>query len=368
MQSSWKNLGFRFFVSGMKNGLYGIKDLEDNSTEFYTYNKLIEVSMKIKIRGVENGFVNPNWFIGYIRREWAFKTSVYDFIKKFGLYFENMNGKLVLCICGIEDINSKYYSNFSFHEFVGSFVDRVYSIANDTVVSNLKYSRDDLYNSIRDILKGVGFNFLVSDVIPSIPVDILGNIDFDKIYTDSDLLKITLNTDMQLGALELDTRIHSLRPVEIVINGNLKCYLNKISSTGGKIICNLKCSAFYISEDFASASEFKLDSDSLSFKWIYVQSDFVLAKLAKNFLTTTSFSYCIGDNLCSGNHLCIVFGGLEKELTLDDNFSTFVVSDTNMSRIHLTRRVFNILKMEKYFERRHNITFEKFKERCIIDE
>lgn len=251
----FKDYGFRFFVTGMRGNKYGIKDLNDDVTEFYTLDELISiVNSGIFIKGVSNGVVNLNWFHGYIRREWAFRKSDFDFVKKFGLIFsvKKNSDKLQLYLCGSYKGSTVTFS-FHFHEFVNTFDLMQYLTSDNTALYHFRLDDVIVDNMIKIEEQGVGFNWITDDTLSYFPYTLLSKVNFDKYCPDAKVLNITAKS---IRNTVVNMHVHSLRPLNLHINCIGRLSLEFISSDCGDIKFSYDSDDVYIYKKFADYVKF----------------------------------------------------------------------------------------------------------------
>lgn len=356
-----EQLGFRYYITGMKDGKYGIKDIEDLVTEFYSYDEVMEIAKSVPIKGVSARGVDLNWFTGFIRKEWHFRKSNFDFITKTGLCFVETCDRLVLAyVSSFEDL--------AFVEFIGTFRSCNYNGDDDSVwlsAANVSSISDKV---IEQVARGVGFNFITIDNIRSIPVRCLTMLDFDKMGVGSDKLTASVfwSKDKDKDYI-LSGVIKSSRPMYIEFSGNGFMHLCKLTSLYGNIDLNIYAEAIKIEDSF-------LDNLSGSFSvcasCVYVDDTIQLAKLVKggyiiNETGTFNLSYKIDVN-DNTRHVCKVINSAPKDgIKFNDNYDMFVFMRKVKPRLRMTRELYNKFMGEADFSKRHyidKVTFSSFVE------
>lgn len=359
-----KEIGFRFFVSGMRGSKYGIKDLSDNITEFYSYDDVMDLSKRVKIQGVVDRTINLDWFQGYIRREWAFKSSVNDFVKKFGLCFSKCDsGRLYLKLCAI--LNGKDVRfDYSFYEFVNSM--SIVYLADNNLIKEYTGTPSSLTGYICKIEReGVGLRYITDEVLLNFPFSLLGVVNFDNYCPNSS--KIWIQSPICSDAT-INTHLHSSRPVNLSIYGMGSLSCKNISSDNGDIAFSMNIKSLFMSKSFADSVYFDFIGMN-SFERVFTDDELVLTKLLKDSYNISSVPYCISDRLLSGAagvrwRTCDVIGGVDAYLNSLNNF--FVVLNNSDIHVSAHAKVLAQLEKEENFEERHNISWEKFRKLCRV--
>lgn len=352
--------GFRFFVSGMKDDMYGVKDLEDNITEFYSYDELISLSRKVKIMGVFDDTVNLEWFQGYLRREWQFKISFVDFVNKFGLVYDESDFGHIFYLCVILDSMNRAYFNFSFYEFVNSL--NVRCCLKDG--SNRSFPGNGCVSvaecEIKKVIKGVDFAYLIDNKFDYISVGMLDYFNFDKYALKSDFLSVYISCNASV--FFRDIYIRSLRPIKIKTYAHGRMHLESISSSGGAIEFRSNSSDMIISEDFAKSVSFWHLDCTLTYTIYIVENECVLAHMFK---TYDGHSILVGYMLYdqSQKYNCCIISSLDSPIEID-NYDTFVVTDSSDAKFVVRRSFLNKCREDSLFFRKHNITYDDFVRRC----
>lgn len=349
------DLGFRFYIVGMKDGLYAVRDYKDLSTEMLSYEDVMKYSKSVKIMGVTPDGINLDWFIGYIRREWTFKPSVEYFMNKFGLTFAKIDSRFQLCLCTANPIILQF--NYAFFEFVTSF---------DVLTSNLKVLTT-LLESVEDSISqkekyGVGFNYIEDNNLRNISVNSLYDFNFDKYAKSCDSLSIIVALREHRV---INMELHSSRPVTIKFNGSFT-HLTLKRLVGTDVTVRFDCKNVFIADKFLDCV--KLNIQSCMYAHLYVKSRNTLVRLYKSYRGNIIISYCLSDNVNETPNMyssCIILGVGSENIVLgygDD----FIISDIFNGKLNVKRRYMDSLMGEEDFERRHNISFERFISICEV--
>lgn len=368
-----QNLGFRFFISGVKDSKYGIKDLEDLSTEFYSLEEVVKIAKEIKIKGVVDEVVKIDWFKSYILKEWTFRPSDAEFMKKFGLYLIRDGGELQIRLVvrrdtsddtGNEEIDS------SFIEFITSFK-TVLSPKDRFVVcdSSSTLSCENFTDALRHVMQGVGFKYIRDPVLCNFPIDMLNTVEFDEYALKYNGLTVYvsafLNKNYIKGLIKTKRRMH------IFVSRGADLQLEKCTSYGGRLVITSYVTRLGVDESF-------FDSDIVGFRnckfttAMYVVSKYdLLLRLLESERESRFQSYGIGklyEGSISEGLCCLIIADNEDIDYTDSIYDSFIFVNNSRPKIFMEHKTYNKVIREKDFERRHNISIKEFVSLVVVKE
>lgn len=355
------NYGFRFFVSGKKGSLYGVKDLEDLQTEYFTEDKILKMSQYITIKGVSNGKIDLEWFKGYFAKEWTFRENDVMFALKFGFFIFELRDRRIR----VPLVGSNNNVVLTFIEYIQSFR-FVAVIAGNTVIPLMYTNVGGILDNCRHIVYGVGFNYIIDNNIGLIYHDDLFKLDWDRLCLMHSNIQVEINSSA--NRVPIRGSIKTIRDLDVMVAYNGKFCVGRCTTYGGTVVfCpNIMSVIVVLLNDFAKSENV----------FVYVQ-DCAYAELEDESLlrcfsyrhTETFDIFCkIGLSSDSYKH-CLLIINADDILEIDSSVKMFYFCDSSRPiRISISRSLYNFFIYDMDFERHHGIALEEFKQLCNIKE
>lgn len=363
-----KEFGFQYYITGIKDGKFGIKDLEDLCTEYYTLEEVLEISKTINIKGVENDSVKLDWFFPYYLKMMTLSDAKgiprQEFHEKFGIAFvKTSSGKEFLRLVLLSNLVTYFI------EFVNSFM-LVYPL--NLSPSTLDFPVKEFF----EVQNGVGFKY-IKELVFSIQSDCLSTINFDE-YTYSSDKVVTINVKGDVfhnTGCRIEGAIQSSRRIDLSYHVYDTARFGKFTTNGGKIQLNVVNEAnCIITRDFLNSDVFEsIAIKNYSSTIFIIEDESMIKDMVKKGVVRTSFNYKLLSEYENNKdnrdyHICEVISGLNKSKTIkmDSKVNHFVFKRKVKLKIIITKAKLEYFKQETDFVKRHNISLIDFVALCEI--
>lgn len=364
--SDFLDYGFRFYIVGVKDGKYGVRDLSDLETEYYSFDEVLEMSKKVQIMGVVGDSIKLDWFQGYVRREWTFRKSDIDFELKFGMTYTKGVGDIMMLQPVVFEGESNIFFKLEFFEFINSFS---YHEHCGSVFFGSDTDRNIQFLLMREIEQieayGLGFNFITEPVLVNYPNSLINIVDFDKYVLGSS--KITIKLLDSTRDYHISGRIRTSRHLRFVADWGTDLILDKCETKNGGSISVFSGIAWVsVSAGFLSTAKFDYASLSLP-KLLRCENEFVIPCFLRGRKFNLGVSPSFKCEIDSKIRDCIVIhSGINSSGSIICEDNLFVFMDGERHKVFMQIDAYKKFISESDFEKRHNISLEEFRELCYV--
>lgn len=347
---------FRFFISGKKDNLYGIKDIDDCMTEYFTESCVLKMSESLNVKGVVDGKIDLEWFKGYFAKEWTLRKSDILFALQFGLFITNIDGKLCRVPVLTDDSDSV---DIRFIEYVQT-LRCVAKISGGRILILKRTDSVKIMNVCTKIHKGVGFRYLTDNWIGYFDLRLLNKVNFDDFASNSSALIVDMRS---VKNTIFSGVIHTSRNIKFNCQGTVPLVVGKCESTGGIVTCHSNTvQELKVLNSYAESRNVYMYFDN--YEYVVVESESLLKYFTYGHYETFRIYYKVGLKEVFKKCIYIINCDTAIKILQDE---MFIFCDLSCpSHILVSNWVYNSLICDDNFEERHGIELEEFKKLCQI--